>query len=298
MKKLMTFICVSMFILAGALYAEGQQTQGGASAGPARPPASAFSNDAWATMDSAFEDKSQTLMDKYYLGRAVAANVLAAYKPYNGNSELTRYLNRICQTLVINSSQVEIYNGYHVLILDTPEFNAFATPGGHIFLTRGLINVATSEDMLAAVIAHELSHIMLDHAMILINSDEMQMSAQMSQAAGQGAALAGNTSAATRLMSYRNSVAGIVDSMLKNGYSKQFEFEADAGAVTLLAASGYDPASLVEVLRLLQQVQGSQRGGFNTTHPSPAERIANVQPVVSRYRVTDTRSYRTPRFKK
>jgi predicted Zn-dependent protease len=224
----------------------------------------------------------------------VAAYILSAYKVYEGNPELTRYLNLICQTIAINSPYPALYNGYHVVILDSPEFNAFATPGGHIFITKGLVESTDSEDMLAAVIAHELAHIMLKHGIKLI--DDMKLTNEASDMATIAAAFAGNSAGAQRLMVYRNSVSRMIDTMIKNGYSQSQEFEADREASALLAASGYDPGALTEILGVLQRVQKSQSGGFNTTHPNPEDRIANVQIIIPR-RVQDTKSYRKARFK-
>jgi predicted Zn-dependent protease len=238
-------------------------------------------------------DSEVTQEDAYYLGRAVAANILAVYKPYNQNPELTRYLNRICQTLVINSSQPVSFNGYHVIILDSPEFNAFATPGGHIFITKKLAATAASEDMLAAVIAHELAHITLKHSIAIIN--EMKFTDELSATANQAAAFSGNTAAAKRLMNFRNSVSATIDTMIKNGYSQDQEFEADREAAAILAKAGYNPGALVDVLKVLQKTQSSQKGGFNTTHPSPAQRIASVEKL--RLRATDSGRYRASRFK-
>jgi len=253
-------------------------------------------NDALSAMEKAFNDMDAefTLEDEYYLGRAVAANILAVYKPYTRSPEMTQYLNRICQTLAIHSSQPVTFNGYHVIILDSPEFNAFASPGGHIFVTKGLVQAATSEDMLAAIIAHELAHIILKHSIEIIN--DMKLPAEMSAIADKAADFAGrNSSSAQRLMFFRNSVSKAMDTMLKNGYSQSQEFNADWEAMVLLAYAGYDSSALLDMLKVLQRVQRSQKGGFNTTHPSPAERIANVEKL--RYRVTDTRKYRAPRFK-
>jgi predicted Zn-dependent protease len=253
-------------------------------------------NDALSAMEKAFNDLDAefTLEDEYYLGRAVAANILAVYKPYTRNPEMTQYLNRICQTLAIHSSQPVTFNGYHVIILDSPEFNAFASPGGHIFVTKGLVQAATSEDMLAAIIAHELAHIILKHSIEIIN--DMKLPGEMSAIADKAADFAGrDSSSAQRLMFFRNSVSKAMDTMLKNGYSQSQEFNADGEAMVLLASAGYDPSALPDMLKVLQRVQRSQKGGFNATHPSPAERIANVEKL--RYRVTDTRKYRAPRFK-
>ena len=253
-------------------------------------------NDALSQMEKAFNDMDTefTPEDEYYLGRAVAANILAVYKPYTRNPEMTQYLNRICQTLAINSSRPVAYNGYHVIILDSPEFNAFASSGGHIFVTKGLVQAATSEDMLAAVIAHELAHIILKHSIEIIN--DMKLSGEMSAMADKAADLAGrDSSAVQRLMFFRNSVSKTMDTLMKNGYSQSQEFNADLEAMVLLAYAGYDPSALLDMLKVLQRVQRSQKGGFSTTHPSPGERIANVEKL--RYRIMDTRKYRAPRFK-
>ena len=279
MKKAIVFWCI--FISFSFAYAQA----------PRGNPMS----DAISSMESAFDQEEATSLDAYYLGRAVAANLLSAYKHYTGNPELTRYLNRICQTIVINSAYPDLYNGYHVIILDSPEFNALATPGGHILITKALVEACTSEDMLAAIIAHELAHIMLKHSLSTI--DEMRLHEEMSAMGDRAIQFAGNTQAAARLSLFRNSVSAAIDALVKNGYSQEQEFEADQGAVVLLAASGYNPQALLELLRILQRVQGSQRGGFNSTHPSPGDRIENAGRFISQYRVEDTRSHRVQRFR-
>jgi len=286
MQKWALFFCAAACLFVQAVHLEGQSRSGSKS----------LIDDAFADMDKAFSsmDAEFTPEDAYYLGRAVAANILTAYKPYTQNPALTQYLNRICQTLVINCPQAVSFNGYHVIILDSPEYNAFATPGGHIFITKKLVEETTSEDMLAAIIAHELAHILLKHGIAIIN--DMKFNDEMTAAANRAADFAGkDNAAAKRLMLFRDSVSKTMDTMLKNGYSQTQEFEADREAVTLLQKAGYDPMALQDMLKVLQQVQKSQKGGFNTTHPSPADRITNVENV--RYRAQDTRKYRVPRFK-
>jgi len=289
-KKILPVLCVFAFFCFYMLHFTAADLWAQSS----RNPQDLFDN-AFDRMEESFKRQEATSVDSYYLGRAVTANILATYKPYTANPELTRYLNRICQTIVINSIYPELYNGYHVIIVDTPEFNAFASPGGHIIITRGLVESATSEDMLAAVIAHELAHIMKKHSLSII--DDLRLHEEMSAMADLATAFAGNTAAAARFAYFRNSVAATVDALVKNGYSPEQEFDADSGAVELLVASGYNPAALLEMLRILQVVQRTQEGGFNTTHPSPAERLRNAEESVRQYPVQDTRSYRAPRFK-
>ncbi|MDR1869143.1 MAG: M48 family metalloprotease [Treponema sp.] len=239
-----------------------------------------------------------TPVDTYYLGRAVAANIVKAYRPYTTNQEMIQYLNRICQTIVINSFKPPTFNGYYVTILDSDEYNAFATPGGHIFITRKLIESTTSEDMLAAVIAHELAHVMLRHGTAIISDTkfESEMFAIAGRAASSAAKLSTNPNA-NKTLSYRNAVANTVETLLKNGYSQTQEFEADIEAAELLANAGYNPGALVDLLNVLRKFQGSQKVGFYSTHPSPADRISNVESSGRRLVVQDTRQYRVSRFK-
>jgi predicted Zn-dependent protease len=245
---------------------------------------------------NAAADEDFTLEDEYYLGRAVAANIMAVYSPYRGNPELTRYVNRICLTLTANSPQPEIYNGYHVIILDSPQFNAFATPGGHILLTRGLVEAAPSEDALAGVIAHELAHIILKHGINIINN--MRLIQDLTDAGSRAAGIASrDLGLEDRTVLFGNMVVEMVNAMTVKGYARDQEFAADLAAITLLAGAGYDPNGLIEMLRTLQGLQPRQPGGFNATHPRPEDRIANAGKYTGRYNLQNTRNYRAGRFR-
>jgi beta-barrel assembly-enhancing protease len=300
MKNLaLLFIFGFLSIQAQAVYPKGQSQA--SSTPPKVNNTQNFPNDAFSDMEKAFmeieSEAEPTLQDEYFLGRAVAANILAIYKPYTTNPALTRYVNLICQTIVINSPHPEVFNGYHALILDSTEFNAFSSPGGHIFITKGLLELTDSEDTLAAVIAHELAHIMLKHSINLINN--MRFNDEMSAIADRASVFAGRGSAAAqRLMVFRDSVSSMMDTLLKNGYSQEQELEADQEAIILLAASGYNPMSIMDVLKLMQSIENSRRSGFNTTHPSARERIANVGIWVGSRQVRDNSLLRAARFRK
>jgi len=95
-----------------------------------------------------------TEMEEYYIGRGVAARILSRDELYN-HPETIGYVNHIGNTLAINSSRPCTYNGYHFAVLDTDEINAFACPGGIIFITRGMLKFVHNEDELAGVLAHE-----------------------------------------------------------------------------------------------------------------------------------------------
>jgi predicted Zn-dependent protease len=237
---------------------------------------------------------------EYFIGRAVGANLLTNYRYCNERPELTRYLNQITDAIAVNSSKPEIYNGYHTAILDSYEINAFATSGGHIFITVGLLNCVSSEDTLAAVIAHEIAHIQLQHSIGAIKSNRV-----VSAITETGTSIAGL--ALSDLTEVLDEAAKEIVIALHEGYSQEQEFAADKLAVELLADAGYDPSSLLIMLQALKQNQlkGSARqypGGIYKSHPSSEERIAKLEQPLRRYKrdapdsVQDTRTYREVRF--
>jgi predicted Zn-dependent protease len=237
-------------------------------------------NRSGAAIERAREDI--TPEEEYYIGRTVGATILANYPVYWDNQDFTHYINQICKTLAINSTRPEIYNGYHAAILNSPEINAFATSGGHIFITQGLLACADSEDTLAAVLAHEIAHIQLQHSIHAIKNSRI--------------AEAFTVPLSEMINIFDESVHEIVDTLVINGYSQEQEFAADAYALELLADAGYDPESLQTMLQVLQKNQVEHPGGFNKTHPAPEERIKNIQKPLKNYRIRDTRSYRAPRY--
>jgi predicted Zn-dependent protease len=251
--------------------------------------------DALARMDAAARAAGElSPQDEYYLGRAVGADILSRYRPWPENPGLTAYLNKICAAITVNSPKPAIYNGYHVIILDSPELNAFATPGGHIFICRALAEAVDSEDALAALIAHEVAHIQLGHSIEIINT--VQLIRDLSETASRAAAAAAReASLPDRLLLFDNSVRQIADTLTVNGYSQAQEFDADSYALFLLAGAGYAPSSLVDILKILEQSR--RPGGLNATHPPPALRIAHVQELLPMYQVRDTRSFRTDRYR-
>jgi predicted Zn-dependent protease len=249
--------------------------------------------DALSQMDSALTSApvEYSPEDMYYLGRAVGAGVLGQYKALP-DSALTQYLNLICATIAINSPQPAGYNGYQVTILDSPDLNAFATPGGHIFICRGMVEAVDSEDALAAIIAHELAHIQLRHGIEIIQKTELARN--LSEVANRAAALVvRDLGLAERTMLFDNSVRDLVGTLLANGYSQDQEFAADDYALELLSASGYAPSGMAAVLRILEQTDLAR--GFNATHPPPLLRIVRVQNALQKYPPRDPYPVRNTR---
>ena len=247
-------------------------------------------------MESAIASSQEefTMRDSYYLGRAAAAYILNSYPPFTQNPALTLYLNLICRALAVNSAIPNWYDGYYVIILDTPIINAFATPGGHIFITRGILGIVTSEDMLAAIIAHEMAHIQLWHGIAAVNhfravNDLYQEQNRIAQSLASD----------IQQRIFTASVNEFVQTLFSGGYSQLQEFEADSAALSLLVSSGYNPQSLIELMRVLDSLQGNQLAGLNSTHPLPSQRIANLQTrMQSLNRFADNREARIDRFRR
>jgi hypothetical protein len=225
------------------------------------------------------------LADEYLVGRDVAASLLSGYKILD-DPDLTKYVNMITQAIVINSPRPVAFNGYHAAILDSDEVNAFASPGGHIFLTKGFLDAAKTEDELAAVLAHEISHIQLSHGLRAIQSNR-DLPDWMSKLANSG--------------------AQTIADRLNAGFSRTQEFDADTTALSLLSAAGYNPQSLGVVLKELDKLQKGKTslGGaavnviddLARTHPSPAARLVNVGIAAARYaNKADTGKFREKRF--
>ena len=249
---------------------------------------------AFAQMNEALAPSAldMTLEDEYYLGRAVAAEILKVYDPYTADPALTKYLNKICMAITVNSVRPMLFAGYHVEILDTNEICAFASPGGHIFISRGLIACAASEDALAAVIAHEVGHIQLRHAVTIIQNERTVQS--LSSAMERAASIASrNLTVQERSILFKESLTGAINILFRDGYSREQEFEADWAANLFLIGAGYDPGALGELLKVLQAKLLT--GNMSKTHPSPAQRLAalkNTQGGTGR----ETLSARRPRF--
>jgi len=219
---------------------------------------------------------------EYYIGRAVAANVFAQYAVYN-KKELTAYLNLLGRALSWYSERPEMFGGYHFAVLDSPEINAFATPSGIIMVSRGLIAITTSEDELAAVLAHEIAHVTSRHGLKAIKS------ARFGQAMGKAASAAGKL-AGEELKDvtgvFMSSIGDISNTMIQSGYSKSAEYEADLKAAKILADTGYDPRALQRVLLSMTKKLDAKEKGFSKTHPKPEDRIKVLQKTLDAFKAT------------
>ena len=229
---------------------------------------------------------------EYFIGRSVTASLLGSYKVYS-SPELTNYVNMVCQVLALNSQRPQLYKGYYVAVLDTDQINAFASSGGHILVTRGLLQCATSEDALAAVLAHEIAHIQLQHGVKAIKSDRWTNAALTTASSSLTVLSDGEMKEVVDI--FDESVNGIVTTMVNTGYSQSQEYAADETALEIMAAAGYNPYAMTEMLNELKFRQPKSSGGFASTHPSADKRLKQVEKKLKKYQeisVPETRLLR------
>lgn len=215
---------------------------------------------------------------EYYIGRVAAANVLRDNKLYK-NKALNDYVNKICSTLTLNSEKPFLYKGYFVAVIDSDDINAISTPGGHIFISKGLIDCATSEDALAGVIAHEISHIQLGHSSSAIRGDRGLDAIKQNFINSLDKNI--KIIPSETIQSLNNLGDGFVTKLMKSGFSQGQEFDADGNALKLMKDAGYNPYALVSMLEEIDKKTDSGSGWFKT-HPKPRDRIRKVQSQLKR----------------
>ncbi len=260
--------------------------------GVATPQQGASIKKAGVAVGKTFE--SITPEQEYYIGRTVGAVVLKQYKPLD-NAAANQYLNVLGQTLAQFSDKPETFGGYHFLIMETEEVNAFSAPGGLIFISRGMINCCQSEDALAAVLAHEIGHVELQHGLQAISKS--RMTSALTILATESAKSFGGQELAQLTEAFEGSITDITATMMNNGYSRGFERQADRAAVTILQRSGYDPNGLIAMLTMMKQQLKPGGHDFAKTHPAPDSRIADIVKWVGPFKPVMAPAERQARFK-
>jgi len=211
---------------------------------------------------------------EYYIGRTVAAVIFSKYKIYN-DPKATEYINLVGQSLAMASDLPVTFSGYHFMILDSNDINALSAPSGFIFVTRGLLRTAKTEDGVAAILAHEIGHV--EHHDGLRSIKKSRITTALTSVAMTSVQLAGSPELAKLTSVFSDSINDITQSLIVNGYSRAYETEADQAAVDIMKRVGYDPWALVDVLKVMENVMKPDEPGFARTHPSPEQRIKVVE---------------------
>ncbi|MCF8720685.1 M48 family metallopeptidase [Nitrospina gracilis] len=197
------------------------------------------------------------------MGQKADPQVIAQYGLYQ-DKELQLYVNQLGQNLVSNLSNPE-FNRYFFKVVDSSEVNAFALPGGYIYVTRGLLAMINSEAELVGVLGHEIGHVTQHHGAKQIIR---QIGAQILSIGG---AIASPKNAGEWLM-----ISTQLFNTINLGYGREAELESDAHGLMIAQKSGYDPKAMVDFLSNLRQqeiLSGQVYHSFQATHPDTKERI-------------------------
>jgi beta-barrel assembly-enhancing protease len=262
----------------------------------------------YTAIKSAREDL--TPENEYYVGRSVATNLLARsdYKYLDGDAlrngqleGLTAYVNKVGNVLAATAmgeprkgDRPSPIAGWHFVIVDDDTINAFAAPGGYIIVNKGLVKAAKNEDQLAAVLAHEIAHVVRAHALGSIKKSRwanvgkefLDSSVELDQQA------LGNLTQA-----FEGAMDDMIDSMVVKGYSRDTEFEADKVGLQIMAQAGYDPGAFIALLKTLEkQVPATGTKGFGATHPKASDRIGKLKAEVAKLPKVAVPQVRVDRF--
>ncbi|MBM3261933.1 MAG: M48 family metalloprotease [candidate division Zixibacteria bacterium] len=182
--------------------------------------------------------------------------------------EVVKYIQELGQSLVKVSKRTDI--AYEIKVVDTDEVNAFALPGGFLYVNRGLISTAENESELAGVMGHEIGHVVGRHGV-------RQMTRQIGLELITSLVIGDNPGMARQLAGQFAGIGGAIG-MLK--YSRNAEREADALAIQEIYDAGIDPMGMATFFEKLKALHDENPTGFAalfTTHPAPAERITNAK---------------------
>jgi predicted Zn-dependent protease len=200
---------------------------------------------------------------------------------YVQDASVVEYVNNISSPILRQANKDRPGVKWKINVIDDPKMvNAFATPGGYLYVYTGLILAADTEAELAGVMAHEAGHVVGRHsARAMVNQLGLQTVTQ--------AALGKNPSAVAAIAAQL--VSG--GTMLAHGRSE--EIEADEYGARYSSGAGYDPRGLITFFQKLQAQQGGDGPGFMkwlSTHPPNNERIANIQRMISQNNLSGSNS--------
>jgi beta-barrel assembly-enhancing protease len=222
------------------------------------------------------------------LGRQSAAQI-ASEVPLLNDAELVGYVRQLGAKLAAHAPGEKF--PYQFQVVSAREINAFALPGGFIFINAGTIAAARNEGELAGVVAHEIMHVALRHGTNQVSK------AYLAQAGlGVLGALAGGDS--PDLGRVIESVGGVGANMLFLKFGRTAERQADLGGAQILAAAGYDPRDMAGFFETLQREGGQRVPEFLSDHPDPGNRVVSINELIPALSVQAEPVRTTPEFER
>ncbi|HLP99391.1 MAG TPA: M48 family metalloprotease [Sideroxyarcus sp.] len=238
--------------------------------------AASAASENWRARSSAEDEvSSNDVAAEVAFGREISARILGRYKTYK-DAKLTKYVSLVGLALTRNTNRPELE--YHFTILDSDEVNAFAAPGGYVFITKGALLLMKDEAELAGVLAHEIEHIAEMHVV-----KDLKIKGADDSATSGLARLAGGSTESARA-AFSQAIDKGFEMVFKDAYKRSDELQSDRGAVIVCALSGYDASALARYLARVRTVKGevAETGTVTEqTHPSFAVRIAQINSVIT-----------------
>lgn len=226
---------------------------------------------------------NEDINEEVRFGREVAARMIGRYG-LSANDSLNRYVNLVGQVLARSTNRPELT--YHFGVLNTTDINAYAAPGGYIFVTRGALDKMRDEAELAGVLAHELTHVNEKHVVRELGIRSTEDSA----ASGLARLIGGGTE--TARIAFSQAVDKALDMLFTTGYKREDEVQADQGAIMICAVAGYDPSGLVRYFVRISAAKGASTEVLDKTHPVYDARIALLKDTMSKEGI-DPVAYKT-----
>ena len=228
----------------------------------------------FSTVKQAF--KPADVNEELAIGKDAAATLLGASKPIDDDA-VQGYVNRIGVWVALQSDRPDL--PWRFAVVDSDDIDAFAAPGGYVFITRGLLLHMHNEAELAGVLGHEISHVVMKHHL-----NELQRGARL-DLLGQAAQyqLQQNGHDSDMDQQIMDKVSSATRTLYSKGLDKGDELDADRMGVVLAARAGYDPYGLMAVLQTLAAVD-PKSGSMQlllATHPSPDDRIAALSAAMN-----------------
>lgn len=271
-----------------------------------------FVNDMQGIIDRKEERSSLTpdlvqvfpVADEMILGEGVAARVLAG-TPEFPNDALWEYVTFVGLSLVEHCMRNEL--PYYFIVLDTTEdINAFAAPGGFIFITTGAIKLCENEAELAAILAHEIAHISHRHGIKMLDLSKYRsmmqgMVNEMDEAFGKSDFYDLDSSMSPRLKELEQELSAVADqsfNQMLNPFSQDMEFEADTESLRIMTHAGYNPFSSLMLLERLRTLTGDIPAYAKAlhSHPPTVERIQSLKSLIEKAGLQNAGALNKERF--
>jgi len=211
------------------------------------------------------------------MGLQAAPEMAQMYGGLHLDKQLQYYLDEVCSRLVNNSeaSQTDWPFECH-LLADRETINAFALPGGQLFITMALFERLETEGQLAGVMAHEIGHVVARHAA------EQLAEQQLAQGLSGAAVIAAYDPEDPNGGLTAQQMSALVSSLVLLKYGREDELQSDRLGVQFMAEAGYDPRALVGVMEILAAASGPRsQPEFFSTHPNPNNRIESIQDAIA-----------------